>query len=104
MKHLLPGDVVLSDRGFNIKDSLSLYGAQLKVPAFIKERYQLPREDVEKTRHLASVRIHVERLTRQKYTMLQGPVMLPLLNEDEETGLMTFDLLFYLSESIVPKD
>ena len=59
---------------FNIEDSFFLYGTQLKIPAFTKEKSQVAKEDVDKTRQLASVRIHVEKLigqTRQKYSMLQ---------------------------------
>ena len=77
----------MADKGFNIEDSLSLYAAQLKITAFTKGKSQLPKGEVDKARQLASVCIHVERfigLKRQKNTMLQGPVMLPLLKKDEE--------------------
>ena len=114
LKHLLPGDVVLADRGLNIEDTLHLYGAELKIPAFTKGKPQLSKEDVDNTRQLASVRIHVERLiglTRQKYTIMQGPIMIPLLKKDDKTGLMAFDKIVHvacalvnLSESIVPKE
>ena len=33
LKHLLPGDVVLADRGFDVADSVALYGATLDIPA-----------------------------------------------------------------------
>jgi hypothetical protein len=69
---------------------------------------------VDNTRQLASVRIHVERLiglTRQKYTIMQGPIMIPLLKKDDNTGLMIFDKIVHiacalvnLSESIVAKE
>ena len=65
---LKTGDIVLADRVFNIKDSLSHYGTQLKIPDFKKGKSLFPKEDVNKTRQLASVRIHVEKLiglTRQ---------------------------------------
>ena len=91
-----------------------MYGAELKIPAFTKGKPQLSKEDVDNTRQLASVRIHVERLiglTRQKYTIMQGPIMIPLLKKDDETGLMAFDKIVHvacalvnLSESIVPKE
>ena len=59
---------------FDIENSLSLYGTQLEIQDLTKGKSHLPKEDFEKTRQLASVRIHVERLiglTRQKYTVLQ---------------------------------
>ncbi len=39
--HLLPGDLVLAVRGFNIKDSIHSYQAGLKIPAFTRGKKQL---------------------------------------------------------------
>lgn len=55
--------------------------AQVKVPAFLKGKKQLDPIDIEDTRKLASVRIHVERvigMLRQKYKILHNllPIML----------------------------
>lgn len=36
LKHLLPGDVVLADRGFYVADSMALFGATLDIPAFTR--------------------------------------------------------------------
>ena len=72
---LLPGDVVLADRGFDIADSVGMYQARLHIPAFTKGKNQLTALEVEETRSIANVRIHVERvigMVRQKYTILQG--------------------------------
>ena len=72
---LLPGDVVMADRGFTVNESVGLKQAKLIIPAFTKGRSQLDPVDVEKTRGIASVRIHVERvigLLRRKYTILEG--------------------------------
>jgi hypothetical protein len=72
---LLPGDLVLADRGFDIETSVGLMCAEVKMPAFTKGRCQLCPREVETTRKLASVRIHVERvigLVRSKYTILQA--------------------------------
>lgn len=75
LNKLNPGDTVLADRGFDIADSVGIMGAELKIPTFTKGKKQLSGEDVEKTRRIANVRIHVERVIgslRQKYTILQG--------------------------------
>ena len=72
LNNLLPGDVVLADRGFDIAESVGFYCAEVKTPAFTKGRKQLSGADVESTRRIASVRIHVERvigLVRNKYTI-----------------------------------
>ncbi|XP_022808193.1 uncharacterized protein LOC111345186 [Stylophora pistillata] len=72
---LMPGDMIMADRGFTIAESVGMKQAQLVIPAFTKGKTQLDPVDVEKTRGIASVRIHVERvigLLRRKYTILQG--------------------------------
>lgn len=78
---LSPGEVVLADRGFNVADSLGLVNAQLKIPAFTKGKQLLHSEEIESSRGLAAVRIHVERiigLVRNKYTILQGTIPISL--------------------------
>ena len=75
LNRLLPGDIVLADRGFNISESVALKGARLEIPAFTKGKGQLSSLEVEETRRLANVRIHVERvigLVRQKFQILSG--------------------------------
>ena len=73
LQKLLPGDLVLADRGFDIEDSCGLYCAKLKIPSFTQGKPQLSPEEIESTRSIANVRIHVERVigcVRQKYTIL----------------------------------
>jgi hypothetical protein len=71
---LLPGDTILADRGFDIRDSLGFYAATVKIPAFTKGKKQLEGIEVEQTRAIANVRIHVERVIgniRKKYQILR---------------------------------
>ena len=89
---ILPGDVILADRGFTVQESIGLQMAELKIPAFTKGKSQLSALDIETTRTLASQRIHVERvigMVRQKYTMLQEtiPITLLLSDKNEATAL-----------------
>ena len=91
---LLPSDVVLADRGFNIEESISLMYAVLKIPAFTRGRAQLEAKDVEETRAIAHLRIHVERVIgvcRNKYTILNSTVPVQMLlcceNEPDTTTL-----------------
>ena len=82
---LLPGDMVMADRGFTIHESLMFKQAKLVIPAFTKGKDQLDPIDVERTRGIANVRIHVERvigLLRRKYTILEGNVPTELLTCD----------------------
>ncbi|XP_026096981.1 uncharacterized protein LOC113068416 isoform X1 [Carassius auratus] len=93
LNKLLPGDVVLADRGFNIKDSVGMMCAEVKIPAFTKRRCQLDAKDVEDTRAIAHLRIHVERVIgslRNKYTLLHNtiPISLLLPCKDEEFTLL----------------
>ena len=62
LNKLLPGDVVLADRGFDIQESVGLMCAEVKIPSFTKGRKQLSAIDVESSRAIANVRIHVERV------------------------------------------
>ena len=73
LKKLLPGDTVLADRGFDIQESVGLLWATLKMPTFTKGKSQLSVIEVEQTRRIANVRIHVERVIgniRQKFSLL----------------------------------
>ena len=82
MEKLLPGDLVMADRGFTIHESLVFKQAELAIPAFTRGKDQLDPVDVEKTRGIANVRIHVERvigLLRRKYTILSGTLPIDYL-------------------------
>jgi hypothetical protein len=60
--YLLPGDSVMADRGFTIQNDLLPYGVSLNIPVFRRGLKQLHKVDVIKTRRIATVRIHVERV------------------------------------------
>ena len=80
LKYISPGDFVLADRGFDVADSLALFGATLAIPAFTRGQNQLSAADVETTRRLANVRIHVERIigsVRQRFQILSATGVLP---------------------------
>jgi hypothetical protein len=82
LDNLIPGDVVMADRGFLIKEFVEIFRATVKIPAFTKGKSQLHPVDLEKTRAIAHVRIHVERvigLIRQKYTILHDVLQTSLL-------------------------
>ena len=75
LQKLLPGDIVLGDRGFDIEEEVAMFQASLKIPAFTKGVSQLSSLEIEKTRKLANLRIHVERVigaTRQCYSILMS--------------------------------
>ena len=114
LRRLLPGDIVLADRGFDIADSVGFYQACLHIPAFTRGKKQLSAKEVEETRKIANVRIHVERvigLVRRKYSILQGILPIQLVTARRGGDLAPIDkiaiiccALTNLSESIVPFD
>ena len=95
LKNLPPGDVVLADRGFDIQDSVACYYAEIKLPDFTKGKKQLAPLEVENTRKIASVRIHVERVignVRRKYSMLQSTLPIDyLITEDGDKTIAMID-------------
>lgn len=100
LQKLSPGDIVLADRGFDIKESVALMGATLKIPAFTRGRCQLEARDVEGTRKLAHVRIHVERvigLMRSKYTILNDTIRLNLVVPCEGEDMTLLDKIVAVS-------
>ena len=85
LNHLIPGDTILADRGFDIEDSVGIYCARVSIPAFTKK--QLTGIDVEQTRRIANVCIHVERVIgtiRQKHTFLSGTQPIDFITPRED--------------------
>ena len=62
LKNLLPRNLVLADRGFIVQENAGMYSAEVKVPAFTKGKRQLSVCEVDISRELACIRIHVERV------------------------------------------
>lgn len=70
LDNIIPGDLILADRGFDIQDTLGCIMAQVKMTALTRVKSQLAPVDLETTRKIAQVRIQVERVigsVRQKY-------------------------------------
>ena len=47
LHHLLPGDVVLADRGFNIQEAAGMYCADVKLLPFTKGKKQLSQMEID---------------------------------------------------------
>ena len=108
LNKLLPGDMVMADRGFTISESVGLKQAELAIPAFTKGKAQLDPIDVEKTRGIANVRIHVERvigLLRNKYTILEGTLPTDFLrgsaNEPPNSQVTIIDRILRVCSALV---
>ena len=78
-----PGDQVLADWGFPLQDDFaSSCSAEFIIPAFTKGKKQLSAKEVETTRKIASIRIHIERvigLVKNSYHILDGPIPITLV-------------------------
>ena len=105
LDHIQRGDVVLADRGFNVRDDLAIAGAYLKIPAFTKGKSQLSQKEVETTRQLARVRIHVERVIgqlRKKYKILSNTLPISLIKcpTDSDKCNCTIDRILIVTAAL----
>ena len=50
LEHLLPGDAILADRGFNIHDSAGMFCAEVQLPSFKKGKKQLSKAQFDMSR------------------------------------------------------
>ena len=109
---LLPGDLILADRGFDIEGSVAAFYAEVKIPDFTRGKKQLAPLEVERTRKIASSHVHVERVignVRRKYTILQGTLLVDYLTKSKDSGLTAIDKLVTvccamtnLCDSVIP--
>ena len=112
LNKLIPGDTILADRGFDIKDTIGFYCATITMPAFTKGKAQLSGIDVEQTRRIANIRIHVERVIgniRQKFSMLSSTIPIDFVSSNETVPTLDKVVcvacaLINLCDSVVPFD
>ena len=115
----MPGDQILADRGFTLQEEFAAAcGVSLLLPAFTKGKSQLSAEEIELSRKISSVRIHIERvigLLKNRYKVLQGTLPLQTVkhisDEIEDKPLASIDkivrvcaALVNLGESIVYRE
>jgi len=61
LSHVEQYDLYMADRGFNITDELLMKRAQIVIPPGARGKEQMSGKDVQKTKKIANLRIHVER-------------------------------------------
>ena len=91
---LIPGDVILADRGFTVQDTVGMYCAEVKIPAFTRGKKQLSKLEVDTSCQLARLRIHVEHVigvVRQKYTLLENTLPINMIMCGDGESISTID-------------
>ena len=98
------GDMIMADRGFTIAEELARRGALLEIPSFTVGRSQLSARDVDTTRKIANVRIHVERVIgrMRKYNLINQTIPIPLVGLIDDM-MRTIAALVNLNKSVVGK-
>ena len=78
--------------------------AEVKTPPFTKGKKQLEKQEVDWSRELSIVRIHVERvigLLKQKFTILQGTLPISLISSDNDDNTTTIDKIVRVCSALV---
>ncbi|KAJ8375618.1 hypothetical protein SKAU_G00061980 [Synaphobranchus kaupii] len=103
-----PGDQILADHGFTLKDDFALIGATLLTPAFKCGRKQLPGRDVEESRVKSNIQIHIERVIgvlKGRFHILDGPLPLQLVkslgDKLENREMATLDKIVHVCAALV---
>ena len=63
-----PGDQIMADRGFLIREEVMMRRAELVIPPAAKGAQQMSAGDVKATKEIANLRIHVERAIQRLKT------------------------------------
>ncbi len=111
--YLLPGDTIIADRGFRCDEYAHMALAEINIPPFTKEKKQLEKVEVDWSRELSMVRVHVERLIgvlKKKYTILQHTLPISMIVDKDEQQASIDKIvrvccsLVNLCPSVVPQD
>ena len=78
---LEPGDTVMADKGFDIGDMLREKGIGLNLPPVLQSSSQFSALQVQETKQIAKLRIHVERAIRRikEFHIFDSPIPLNLM-------------------------
>ena len=76
LKFLQHGEPILADCGFDNAETLAIHGAILKILHFTKGKSQMSGKEVDNSRKVSNVKIHVERVTGRirKFQILQSTI------------------------------
>ena len=100
---LIFGDSILADKGFLIAGEVAARGAVLAIPSFTRGKSQMPAKDVDQSRKIAHVRIHVERVIGRLKTFKILNSTIPISQVDLLNDVMIVALVVCNNESVVSK-
>ena len=95
---------MLADWRFDIADDLGVFGARLEVPPFTRGKWQLSLQEVERSKRLSKVRIHIERVIgalKDKYTILQSTLPINLIKHKFDTDYANIDKILTVCAALV---
>jgi len=77
---LEPGDQILADKGFTIQDLLQEVGCELAIPAFLERKDQFSKDELNRSKKIHNLRVHVERSIRRvkEYHFFDGVIPLTM--------------------------
>ena len=103
LNKLEQGDTILADRGFTVAEDLGVHGATLEIPSFTRGKQQLSQREVELSKQLSRVRIHVERvigLLKNKFLVLKGPLPISILKHKGDTKVANIDKILTICSAL----
>ena len=92
----MPGDIVIAGIGFTCDDYARMAYAEVKILPFTKGKKQLEKVQVNWSRELFIICIHVEQVIgviKQKYTILQSVLPICFIGHKDDIGNATVDKL-----------
>ena len=98
LDYLIHGDLILANRGFDITEDLALRGSILAIPPFTK----LSQREVEISRELSRVRIHIEQAIChiKHYRLLQHTFPISLIKTTDETEFAIIDKILIVCAAL----
>ena len=100
-----PTDTYLIDRGFQreVQEAFAIKGAKVITPAFTHGKTQMSAKDVETSRKIYNVRIHVDRvigLLKNKYLILKGPLPVITVVRPSDKDIATIDHILLICAAL----